>query len=82
MTFATILPLIVQRKHTSRENALAPNLQEVLNETNNEASEKVPSVSQTMSERSDCMIDTYRWTLVTRLGLPWPEGLAGCQRNS
>ncbi len=82
MTFATILPLIVQRKHTPRENALAPNLQEVLNETNNEASENVPSVSQTMSERSDCVIDTYRWTLVTRLGLPRPEGLAGCQRNS
>lgn len=40
------------------------------------------------SERSDCVIDTYRWTLVreteplTRLGLPRPEGLAGCQRNS
>ncbi len=74
--------LFLQRKHTPRENALAPNLQEVLNETNNEASENVPSVSQTMSERSDCVIDTYRWTLVTRLGLPRPEGLAGCQRNS
>lgn len=62
MTFATILPLIVQCKHTSRENALAPNLQQVSDETNNEASEKVRSVSQTMSERSDCVIDIVRET--------------------
>lgn len=71
MTFATILLFIVQCKHTSRENALARNFKQVSNETNKEACEKVPSVPQTMSEKTNCVINTYRWTLVRETG---PEG--------
>ncbi len=85
MTFATILPLIVQCKHTSRENALAPNLQQVSDETEWESSQCF-----TDNEWKKWLCDWHiqmdtcerNTELLTRLGRTRPEGLAGCQRNS